>query len=94
MKSGMFPLAAVAVASAAMAAPVTVDNMNGEYLLAPTPNGKTAWSTNFKDYPGGVESFDFYAGPVTSTYGEVFWTSLPEVKLPAEIVKRFEGKGM
>ena len=37
-----------------------------QYLLAPTPNGTTTkWSTNFKDYPGGVESFDFYAGPVT-----------------------------
>lgn len=94
MKSGMFPLTAVAVASAAMAAPVTEDNMNGEYLLAPTPNGKTAWSTSFKDYPGGVESFEFYAGPVTSTYGEVFWTALPEVQLPAEIVQRFKGKAM
>ena len=33
-------------------------------------------------------------GPVTSTYGEVFWTSLPEVKLPEDIVQRFKGKGM
>eukprot|EP01043_Picozoa_sp_COSAG02_P075684 COSAG02_NODE_15725_length_1146_cov_1.071633_2_plen_99_part_00 len=33
-------------------------------------------------------------GPVTSTYGEVFWTSLPEVQLPQEIVERFKGKGM
>ena len=38
------------------------ENMNGAYLLAPTPNGSaTKWSTNFKDYPGGVESFEFYA---------------------------------
>ena len=35
-----------------------------------------------------------YAGPVNSTYGEVFWTSLPTVKLPDDIVKRFKGKGM
>ena len=33
-------------------------------------------------------------GPITSTYGEVFWTSLPEVQLPQEIVQRFKGKGM
>ena len=69
-------------------------NMNGEYLLAQTPNGKGNWSTSFKDYPGGVESFEFYAGPVKSTYGEVFWTSLPEAKLPDDIVQRFKGKGM
>ena len=35
-----------------------------------------------------------YAGPVNSTYGEVFWTSLPTVELPDDIVKRFKGKGM
>ena len=92
----MFPLVlvAMAVAPAATAGPVTEDNMNGEYLLASTPKGKTTWSTSFKDYPGGVESFEFYAGPVTSTYGEVFWTNLPEVQLPAEIVERFKGKAM
>ena len=71
------------------------ENMNGEYLLAPTPKGSaTQWSTNFKDYPGGVESFEFYTGSISSTYGEVFWTGLPEVPLPEDIVQRFEGKGM
>lgn len=73
---------------------VTEENMNGEYLLAQTPRGHGNWSTNFKDYPGGVESFTIYAGPINSTYSEVFWTSLPEVNLPAEIVKRFKGKAM
>jgi hypothetical protein len=70
-------------------------NMNGDYLLAPTPNaGKTSWSTRFEDYPGGVESFTFYSDKVSSTYGEVFWTGLPQIPLPADIVKRFKGKGM
>ena len=73
---------------------VTDENMNGEYLLAQTPRGHGNWTTNFKDYPGGVESFTFYAGPINSTYSEVFWTSLPEVNLPAEIVKRCKGKAM
>lgn len=68
--------------------------MTQEYLLAPTPNGSTSWSTSFKDYPGGVESFEFYAGPISSTYGEVFWTGLPKVDLPSDIVERFRGKGM
>jgi hypothetical protein len=75
----------------------TGPNMNGEYTLARTPKQKVGdpqWSTNFKDYPGGVEYFEVYAGPVKSTYGEVFWTSLPEIELPSELVKRFDGKGM
>lgn len=79
----------------AAAAPTTDANMNGEYKLAPTPNARGGnWSTSFKDYPGGVESFTIYAGPVTSTYGEVFWTALLDSPLPHEIVTRFKGKGM
>ena len=75
--------------------PTTEENMNGEYLLAPTPNAEAGnWSTSFKDYPGGVESFTIYAGPVNSTYGEVFWTALPEVTLPDDIVKRFKVEGL
>ena len=81
----VFRFAAVAIT------PTTEPNMNGEYLLASTPKQRanwTGWSTSFKDYPGGVEYFEVYAGPVNSTYGEVFWTALPEVKLPADLIKR------
>lgn len=67
-------------------------NMNGEYLMQRTPSqGAGNWSSNFSDYPGGVEFFEVYAGPVTSTYSEVFWTALPNVPLPPALVKRFEG---
>jgi hypothetical protein len=41
-----------------------------------------------------VEYFEVHAGPITSTYSEVFWTALPEIKLPVELQKRFKGKGM
>ena len=47
-------------------APTTAANMNGEYPFSPTPGGTLGkMPKNFRDYPGGVESFDFYAGPVT-----------------------------
>lgn len=83
------------VFSAAGSRAVSGPNMNGEYLLASTPKGDVkSWSTAFKDYPGGVEQFTIYTDPINSTYGEVFWTSLPEVPLPSDIVKRFKGKGM
>ena len=49
---------------------------------------------SFKDYPGGVEYFEAYAGPVTTTYGQVFWTGLPPVELPAGLKKRFNDKVM
>ena len=55
--------------------------MNGDYMLAMTPNVESAtnWSTHFKNYCGGVEAFEVYAGSINSTYSEVFWTNLPEV---------------
>jgi hypothetical protein len=87
----------LAIAAWAKITPTTEENMNGEYRLAQTPKqkGKPTWSTSFKDYPnGGVESFTIYAGPINSTYGEVFWKALPEVNLPADLVARFKGKGM
>ena len=72
-------------------------NMNGQYVLANDATWpaapKHSWPTNFKSYPGGVESFDVYHGPITSTYAQVWWTADTN-DLPAEIVQRFDGKVM
>ena len=91
----LFVLAFQVSNAAGAITPITEPNMNGEYLLSPTPKApNSTWSTSFRDYPGGVESFTVYTDPITSTYAEVFWTPLPEVKIPEEIIQRFKGKGM
>ena len=69
--------------------PTTAPNMNGAYVLA---NGD-AFPTDFRAYPGGVESFDAYHGPINSTYGEVWWTTATD-DLPADVVARFAGRTM
>ena len=71
-------------------------NMNeGAYLLSQTPKQKhNNWSTNFADYPGGVEYIEFYTGPIQSTYSEVFWTPLPQVNLSQKLIQRFNNKAM
>jgi len=77
--------------------PSTAPNMNGEYYLSPTPGGPDAQEkhpTNFKDYPGGVEYFDWYSPNITQLYSQVFWTGTAPVALPEEIVKRYAGRGM
>ena len=66
------------------------DNMNGEYHVSNLPEGSN-FSTNFRDYPGGVEYFEVYHGPINSTYGEVWWTRGTNA-IPADVVKRFDGK--
>ena len=89
-------VAATAIGAAAAAfQPTTEENMNGAYELSATPGAPTGkgFPTDFKDYPGGVEFFDVYHGPITSTYGKVWWTSTSN-KIPEDIVKRFDGKVM
>ena len=75
--------------------PTTDPNMNGAYALSKTPGAPAdkSFSTDFKDYPGGVEYFEVYHGPITTTYGEVWWTSTAN-PLPDDIVKRFDGKAI
>ena len=45
-----------------------------------------------KNEAGGVEYFETYVGPITSYYSQVWWTGLPAVDLPADLVKRFDGE--
>ena len=69
--------------------------MNGKYSLSRTPGAPTdkTFPTDFKDYPGGVEYFEVYHGPITSTYGQVWWTSTSN-SLPDDIIRRYDGKAI
>ena len=67
--------------------------MNGEYHTSSTPNAPGSFPTDFKNYPGGVEYFDVYHGPITSTYSQVWWTSTAN-DIPKEVVDRFDGKAI
>ena len=85
--------AAVVVLSRAEKTP----NMNGAYVLSPTPNGPRAnelFPLSYADYPRGVEHFDVYSPEVSTLYSQVFWKGLPPVELPADIVKKYDGIGM
>lgn len=69
------------------------ENMNGKYHLTPTPNAPGTFPTEWSEYPGGVEYFEVYHGPIKSVYSEVFWTTLSN-DLPKDIVDRFDGKAI
>jgi hypothetical protein len=47
------------------------ENMNGEYVISPTPKAFGNYSTKWSEYPGGVEYFEVYMGPITSLYSQV-----------------------
>ena len=78
--------------------PSNLDNMNGEYPLSKTPgadsNFRDKIPKQFKDYPGGVESFDVYSPPMTTLYSQVWWAPLAPADLPEGIVQKYAGKGM
>ena len=72
-----------------------LDNMNGDYVFSTTPGGTPGlFPKRYRDYPGGVESFDLYSPPMTTLYSQVWWSPLAPVSLPEDVVKRYAGKGM
>lgn len=72
--------------------PSTVDNMNGEYIYSTTPGGTPGMMPKqYRDYPGGAESYDVYSGPVSTLYSQVWWTALAPTAFPDGMVRKYNG---
>jgi len=69
-----------------------LENMNGKYSISNSISSKP-FNTDYASYEN-VEYFDVYSPPITTKYGEVYWTMMDEVALEKEIVDRFDGKVM
>jgi len=69
-------------------------NLNGDVYDISNSNytSSTDFSTIFSDINKNVEYFDVYSPPITSKYGEVYWTMMNSVLLPDNIVNRFNNK--
>eukprot|EP00440_Ansanella_granifera_P035912 gb/GFBE01038957.1/.p1 GENE.gb/GFBE01038957.1/~~gb/GFBE01038957.1/.p1 ORF type:complete len:785 (+),score=142.22 gb/GFBE01038957.1/:1-2355(+) len=68
------------------------ENMNGLYTVASGTRQNVSFNTDYASK--GHEYFDVYSDEIATHYGEVFWTSLPPVSLPEDIISRFRGKVM
>eukprot|EP01047_Picozoa_sp_COSAG01_P001690 COSAG01_NODE_40_length_32708_cov_25.641234_5_plen_866_part_00 len=42
----------------------------------------------------GQEYFDVYTPPIRTRYSEVYWTTMPPVPLPVEMVRKYDGRVM
>ena len=75
---------------------ISTPNMNGPHLYdISNPDISSGYfSTNFTDITPDAEFFDVYSPPITSRYGDVYWTMMPEIPLSKEIVSRFNNKVM
>lgn len=70
------------------------NNMNGDIYDISNRNmtSKKKFSTQFNKINPNVEYFDVYSYPITSRYGDVYWTMMDPVRLPENIISRFDGK--
>jgi len=67
-------------------------NMNGDYIISnPNPSTGAKWSGDYSKFED-VEYFDVYTPPISSKYGDVFWTMMDPIPLDKDIVERFNGK--
>ena len=70
---------------------MNVGNIYG--ISNPNQTSIKQFSTNFSEIsPNKVEYFDVYSPPISTRYGEVYWTMMDSVTLPDDIVQRFQGK--
>ena len=69
-------------------------NLNGDVYKISNPdyNSKQQFPTIYNQINSSMEYFDVYSDPITSRYGDVYWTMMNPVKLPQNIIDRFNNK--
>lgn len=74
----------------------TSSNMNGDIygISNPDQNSKIQFSTVYSDINSKYEYFDVYSPPISSRYGDVYWTMMNSVELPENITQRFNNNVM
>ena len=53
-----------------------------------------SFTADFATYYPGNKYFEVYSPLISTLYGQVFWTVMDPVPLPAEVVAQFKGKTM
>ena len=68
--------------------------MNGNIYGISNPDTLSLkqFSTNFLDINNSSEYFDVYSPPITTKYGDVYWTMMEPVLLSNNIINRFNNK--
>ena len=69
-------------------------NMNGDVYGISNPNytDPISFPTIYSKINSETEFFEVYSPQITSQYAMVYWTMMPPVPLPKNIVNRFNGK--
>lgn len=75
---------------------VNSQNMNGDLYQISNPNQTSTiqYSAIFSNISSTAKYFDVYSLPITSQYGEVYWTMMGDVNLPSNVIKQYQNKTM
>ena len=67
---------------------ISTENMNSDVYKISNLNFSSPiqFSTNYNEINSSYEYFDVYSPPITSRYGDVYWTMMDDVKLPDDII--------
>ena len=70
------------------------NNMNGNIYDISNHNTSSSikFSTNMSSINDNTNYFDVYSPPITSKYGDVYWTLMDKVLLPIDIINKFKDK--
>jgi hypothetical protein len=70
------------------------NNMNGDVYGISNPNytDPVSFPTTYSQINSETEFFEVYSPEITSKYAMVYWTMMPPVPLPKNIVSRFDNK--
>ena len=66
--------------------------MNGKYRIASGQRQDVAFNDDYASK--GMEYVDLYSPEIATHYGEAYWTTMPTVTFPQELMDRFKGKVM
>ena len=66
-------------------------NMNGDIygISNPNPFSSKKFSPVYSKINPDCEYFEVFSPPITSRYADVYWTMMPSVELPKQIINRF-----
>ena len=92
MRESILPVLFYLGRSSPVSKPVV--NMNGDYMISnPDLQSGQQWSGDYNKFHD-VEFFEVYTTPISTQYGEVFWTMMDPIPLDADLVNQFKDKTM
>ena len=81
-------------------ATLSLENMNGDYIIQELPDGPRHYNTSFASYPAlgrsnnTVRYVESYSEEMSTLYSQVWWTMGPVDRFSDKVIREMDGKIM